>query len=114
MVVLGMSSGGIVISVNARAAPPYDNSAHPRILPKVFWSTVFSLVDTVPAPVPKRRRCRGSVERLYLHEPVVVVAADPERRRRRRLVDEHRAHVGVGRHPVLPRGSALGIEAPAP
>src|SRR5260221_1194116 len=37
-----------VISVNARAAPPYDNNAHPRILLRAFWSTVFSLVDTVP------------------------------------------------------------------
>src|SRR5882672_9454525 len=46
MVVLGVSSGGI--SVNARAVLPYDSSAHPRILPRVFWSTVFSLVDTVP------------------------------------------------------------------
>src|SRR5260221_3000007 len=37
-----------VISVNARAAPPYDNNAHPRILLRAFWSTVSSLVDTVP------------------------------------------------------------------
>src|SRR6267378_903782 len=35
----GASSGGIVISVNARAPLPYDNNAHPRILPRVFWST---------------------------------------------------------------------------
>ena len=59
-------------------------------------------------------RCRGSVERLYLHEPVIVVAPDPERRRRRRLVDEHGAHVGVGRHQVLHCGSGLGIEAHDP
>jgi hypothetical protein len=36
------------MSVNARAVLPYDNNAHPRILRRVFWSTVFSLVDTVP------------------------------------------------------------------
>jgi hypothetical protein len=49
MVVLGVNcSCGIVISVNARAELPYNNNAHPRILPRVFWSTVFSLVDTVP------------------------------------------------------------------
>jgi hypothetical protein len=36
-----------LISVNARAVLPYDNNAHPRILRSVFWSTVFSLVDTV-------------------------------------------------------------------
>src|SRR5258706_1643470 len=47
MVVLGVTSS-CEISVNARAAPPYDNSAHPRILPRVFWSTVFSLVNMVP------------------------------------------------------------------
>src|SRR5882672_2449884 len=55
-------------------------------------------------------RYRGSVERLYLHDPVVVVAADPERHRRGRVVDEHRAHVGVGRHQVLHRVAGLGIE----
>src|SRR6266850_8325978 len=48
MVVLGVNSSCKVISVNARAVLPYDNNAHPRILPRVFWSTVFSLVDTVP------------------------------------------------------------------
>jgi len=47
-VLLGASSGGIVISVNARAVLPYDNNAHPRILLRVFWSTVFSLVDKAP------------------------------------------------------------------
>src|SRR2546425_3964930 len=57
---------------------------------------------------------RGSVEWLYLHDPVVVVAADPERRRRRRVVDEHRAHIGVGRHQVLHRVAGLGIEPYGP
>jgi hypothetical protein len=48
-VALGVNcSFGISISVKARAALPYDNNAHPRILPRVFWSTVLSLVDTVP------------------------------------------------------------------
>src|SRR6267154_4967866 len=48
-VVLGINCSCGIISVNARAVPPYDNNAHPRILPRVFWSTVFSLVaDTVP------------------------------------------------------------------
>src|SRR6185436_18845617 len=58
---------------------------------------------------PKARRCR-SVERLDLHDPVVVIAADPEGHRRRRVVDEHRAHVGVGGHHVLNGGVGLGIE----
>jgi hypothetical protein len=48
MSVLGRSSGGSWISVNAKAVPPYDSNAHPRILLSVFWSTVLSLVDTVP------------------------------------------------------------------
>jgi hypothetical protein len=50
MVVLGLTcSCGIVISVKARAVLPYSKSAHPRILLKVFWSTVFSeVLDTVP------------------------------------------------------------------
>ena len=47
MVLLGDSSGG-GISVKARAVLPYDNNAHPRILLRVFWSTVFSLVDKAP------------------------------------------------------------------
>jgi hypothetical protein len=35
--------------VKARAALPYDNNAHPRILRRVFWSTVFSpMMDTAP------------------------------------------------------------------
>src|SRR5258706_2059219 len=41
MVLLGAKSSCGVISVNARAAPPYDNSAHPRIVLKVFWSTAL-------------------------------------------------------------------------
>jgi len=45
MVLLGGSSW---ISVKARAVLPYDNNAHPRILPRVFWSTVFSLVEKAP------------------------------------------------------------------
>ena len=39
MVVLGIE---ISISVNARAVLPCNNSAHPRILPKVLLSTGFS------------------------------------------------------------------------
>jgi hypothetical protein len=27
---------------------PYKNNAHPRILLRVLWSTLFSLVGTVP------------------------------------------------------------------
>jgi len=45
-VLLGSCPG--TISVKASAAPPYNNNAHPRILPKVFWSTAFSLWDKVP------------------------------------------------------------------
>jgi hypothetical protein len=45
-VLLGSCCG--VISVNARAELPYANKAHPRILPKTFLTTVFSLWDTVP------------------------------------------------------------------
>jgi hypothetical protein len=49
MAVLGLNSSGSVISVNARAVLPYKNNTHPRILLRVLWSTVFSLVaDTVP------------------------------------------------------------------
>jgi hypothetical protein len=48
MVLLGVSSGGIVINVNASAVLPYDSKAHPRILLRVFWSTVFSPLGTVP------------------------------------------------------------------
>jgi len=49
MAVLGLNSSGSVISVNARAVLPYKNNAHPRILLRVLWSTLFSLVaDTVP------------------------------------------------------------------
>jgi hypothetical protein len=48
MVVLGINCSCGRISVNARAVLPYDNNAHPRILPRVFWSTVFSLVDKAP------------------------------------------------------------------
>src|SRR6516164_1232525 len=51
-----------------------------------------------------------SVERLHLHEPVVVVAADPERHRSRRIVDEYRPHVRVGWHEVLHHGAGLWIE----
>ena len=47
MSLLGDRSGGR-ISVKARAVLPYANNAHPRILLRVFWSTLFSLVDTVP------------------------------------------------------------------
>jgi len=47
-VLLGAKPSCDVISVNARAVPPYDNNAHPRILPRVFWSTEFSLGDTAP------------------------------------------------------------------
>src|SRR6266853_6240406 len=85
MVALGISCS-CGISVNATAVLPYDSNAHARIRLRVFWSTVFSPGDTVPCR-EIRRRCRGSVECLYLHEPVVVVAADPERHRRRRVVD---------------------------
>ena len=59
---------------------------------------------------PAPRFVGDLVERLHFHDPVVVVAADPERHRRRRIVDEHRAHVGVGRHQVLHRLAGLGIE----
>jgi hypothetical protein len=41
---------------------------------------------------------------------VVVVAAHPEGHRGRRIVDEHRPHVGVGRHQVLDYGAGLWIE----
>src|SRR6476620_9609648 len=58
----------------------------------------------------RNRFNRDLVERLHFHDPVVVVAADPERHRRRRIVDEHRAHVGVGRHQILHRMAGLGIE----
>ena len=51
-----------------------------------------------------------SVERLHLHESVIVVAADPERHRRRRIIDEHRTHIGVGWHQILHRLARLGIE----
>jgi hypothetical protein len=45
---LGFSSSSVTpISVKAKAVLPYSSNAHPRILPRVFWSTVFSLVDTV-------------------------------------------------------------------
>src|SRR6516164_292384 len=53
---------------------------------------------------------RYLIERLHFHQPVIMVAADPERHRRRRIVDEHRAHVGVGRHKILHRLAGLGIE----
>jgi len=48
IVLLGAKPSCGVISVNARAVLPYNNNAHPKILLRVFWSTVFSLVDTVP------------------------------------------------------------------
>ena len=39
-----------------------------------------------------------------------MVAADPERYRSRRIIDEHRTHVGIGRHQVLHHGAGLWIE----
>src|SRR5574341_1479755 len=53
MVVLGVACsscvGGMMINVKARAVLPYDNNAHPRILVRVFWSTVvLPIVDVVP------------------------------------------------------------------
>src|SRR2546428_12671940 len=50
-------------------------------------------------------RCGGPGQGFELHDPVAVAAPDPEPRRRRRLVDEHPAHVGVGPHQALNRGS---------
>ena len=48
VLLLGLFSGSS-ISVKARAVLPYDNNAHPRILQRVFWSTVFSpMMDTAP------------------------------------------------------------------
>jgi hypothetical protein len=43
IVSLGAVCSGSVIIVKEKAKLPYSNNAHPRILPRIFWSTVFSL-----------------------------------------------------------------------
>src|SRR6185437_9968989 len=53
-------------------------------------------------------RC-NSLERLDVHQRVIVVAADPDAHRRRRVVDKDRPHVGVRRHQILVGLPGLGI-----
>src|ERR1700692_557529 len=58
---------------------------------------------------PGKRLC--SIQRLDLHDPVVVITADPERHRARRVVDEHRGHVGGGRAQILHGSGGCRVDA---
>src|SRR5580692_5104047 len=90
----------------------------PILLVSLDYFAALATTQTKTLPPERGGRAFGllvvdfiSVERLDLHDAMVVIAADPERHRRRRVVDSYRAHIGVGRHQILLGLAGLRVHA---
>src|SRR5580700_8272220 len=108
------ASRSCAAAVAAQAHDIAATKATARIRRRAFTSTSLSQMESArPIALTGAGALTAEpvlVQRFDLDEGGLVVAAGPERHGRGRIIDEHAAHIGLGRQLILDALPGLGVE----